>query len=47
MDTGSVDGLGTGEECMNYHEEDPLADVHRIRAGILKEYCGMKAGTII
>jgi hypothetical protein len=27
---------------MNYHEEDPLVEVHRIRAEILKEYGDMK-----
>lgn len=27
---------------MNNQEEDPLAEVHRIRAEILREYGGMK-----
>jgi hypothetical protein len=41
-DAGSLDGIGTGEGYMNYREEDPLAEVHRIRAEVLKEYGGMK-----
>jgi hypothetical protein len=27
---------------MNYHEEDPVAEIHRIRAELLKEYGGVK-----